>query len=389
MIIPTDKIYYPMLLSEEGMDKQRSSEEYKALWKKYLSLSPKNQDILVDEQMSIKIKILQDQFHLSAMSTGYISLFIRKIFFKELTLEECEAKIGSMLVTTGGGDPNHAKAITSFIQKEILTIEPKLTGGIVEESVPKRATMNLPILQALSQYERLGNQLITKERIRIKSQSDLVRPSISYWIKYYRDELGVGHHDSVLLGNFLFRSENGKKLAPDERERLKLLLKSLEGNFPLVIDTERQEVIFPPFQGVIATIPTIKKEMKPVTSSPLSLTEEKPIAVPQNTSQESSSSFSETGENHPRENNLAFTMHQEVPHPQSSEDATMRFSSRHIFPVEREAISQEKREKKSHLPPISGSNSIPTVPVMFEEKVKLSEPDDTNPFIIHSSSRDN
>lgn len=106
------------------------------------------------------------------------------------------------------------------------------------------------LLQALSKYENLGNQLITEERIRVKSQSEPVRPSLLHWIKYYRDELGVGHHDSVQRGQFLFRSENGRRLSAQERERVGLILKSVEENFPLSIDTERQEIIFPAFQGV-------------------------------------------------------------------------------------------------------------------------------------------
>lgn len=105
--------------------------------------------------------------------------------------------------------------------------------------------VSLPLLQALSKYEQIGNQLITAERIRVKSQPDPVRPSLLYWLKYYRDELGVGHHDSVQRGQFLFRSENGKHLSTEERERVNLILRSVEENYPLQIDTANGEIIFP------------------------------------------------------------------------------------------------------------------------------------------------
>jgi hypothetical protein len=49
-------------------------------------------------------------------------------------------------------------------------------------------------------------------------------------------------------GNFLFRSENGRRLSPEERERVNLVLKSVEENMPLEIDTEKSEIIFPVFE---------------------------------------------------------------------------------------------------------------------------------------------
>jgi hypothetical protein len=121
--------------------------------------------------------------------------------------------------------------------------------------------VRLPLLQALSKYEQLGNQLITEERLKLKSQTETVRPSLLYWIKYYRDELGVGHHSSVDRGNFLFRSENGKKLTPEERERVNLVLRSVEENVPLDIDTEQSIILFPAF---VPPAPTPRPTLPPM-----------------------------------------------------------------------------------------------------------------------------
>ncbi len=132
------------------------------------------------------------------------------------------------------------------------------------------STVKMPLLQALSKYENLGNQLITNERIKIKSQPEPVRPSLLYWIKYYRDELGIGHHSTVDRGNFLFRSENGKRLSPEERERVNLVLKSVEENYPVDIDTEHSEIIFPAF---VASAP----RPQPV---PQAVSQPAPVATP-------------------------------------------------------------------------------------------------------------
>lgn len=115
--------------------------------------------------------------------------------------------------------------------------------------------LKLPLLKALADYPRLSDQLITTEKIKLKGQSDLQRPSLANWIHYYREELGIGFHDQVTRGRFLFQSENGKRLSADERERINLLLKSIEEEFPLEIDTDRQMVIFPAKSLGAPTVP--------------------------------------------------------------------------------------------------------------------------------------
>lgn len=245
-----DRRYYPMLFM--GAGEADAIAALRRVWTAYQMLPADKKHILLSDEMPEKIKALQDTFRLNNEVIGNVTILIRKIFFGELSMAEAEAKIGSMLATTGGGDPNQARAIVQFIEQEILTLKPKPKAEetSTEEAQVAAVTANLPLLQALSQYERLGNQLITEARIKVKSQPEPVRPSLFYWLKYYRDSIGVGHHDSIQRGQFLFRSENGQKLSPEERERLSLILKSVEENFPLTIDTERQEIIFPAFQGI-------------------------------------------------------------------------------------------------------------------------------------------
>ncbi len=244
-------IYHLMLVTEDQLGNLIDQDADENEWQKLRNLSPEKKDIVLSNELVQRMMLMQEQFRLNDTSVGKINILIRKIFFGELSLAECEAKIGSMLVQTGGGDPNQARAIVEFIQREILTIQPKPDAEEAPEEA-KAVTVNMPLLQALSKYENLGNQLITEDRIRIKSQPDPVRPSLLYWLKCYREELGVGYHDNVQRGRLLFHSENGKKLSAEERERINLILKSVEENFPLSIDTERQEIIFPVFRGVLA-----------------------------------------------------------------------------------------------------------------------------------------
>ena len=239
----TSSVYYPLLSSEEMNGGFVSLEEDKEIWKQFLLLDESKKNFLASDELPEKIKELQQIFHCDDTQIEGTSVLIRWLFFGEVDEMGFQAGLQDIF-------GEQSTKVFDFIQKEILTLKPKPKVEEVspEEVKPQAVTVRLPLLQALSKYEQLGNQLVTRERIKIKSQPDPVRPSLLYWIKYYRDELGIGHHDSVQRGNFLFRSENGRRLSPEERERVNLVLKSVEENMPLEIDTEKSEIVFPVFE---------------------------------------------------------------------------------------------------------------------------------------------
>jgi hypothetical protein len=63
--------------------------------------------------------------------------------------------------------------------------------------------------------------------------------------------MGGGKHSSIDRGNYLYHSENGKKLTPIERQKISLILKSLEENISLAIDPDEQKIIFTESGGSI------------------------------------------------------------------------------------------------------------------------------------------
>jgi len=56
--------------------------------------------------------------------------------------------------------------------------------------------------------------------------------------------MGPGEHSAMDRSNYIFHSDNGRKITPIERQKLSLILKSLEEKAPLRIDPEKQVVIF-------------------------------------------------------------------------------------------------------------------------------------------------
>lgn len=213
------------------------------------------------------------------------------------------------------------------------------------ESSGIASIVKMPLLQALSKYENLGNQLITNERIKIKSQPEPVRPSLLYWIKYYRDELGIGHHSTVDRGNFLFRSENGKRLTAPERERVNLVLKSVEENYPVDIDTERSEIIFPAFVE-----PTPRPQPVPQPAPA-------PVATPATPRPKPAFNFGQGGMISGAEVKKSVAS---TPTP-----GNLSFTSKHVFPAEKPAAPAQATSPRpgTQAPrPVTQSPQPPTNP---------------------------
>lgn len=401
-----DTRYYPMLVV--GNDETDAVSALTHIWEQYKVLPQKQKAILLSAELPERLKKLQDIFHIDNGIFKNITICVRKIFFGELSLPECEAKIGSILATTGGGDPNQAKAIVEFIEKEILTIQPKPEAEEIQETIkPQRVTMNISLLQALSKYQNLGNQLITRERIRVKSQPEPVRPSLFYWLKYYRDELGVGQHDSVQRGQFLFRSENGKQLSAEERERLALILKSVEEDFPLSIDTERQEIVFPVFSGVMVN-EGLQTSVAPasarMTHSPAFIdtraNDERakkftpanaPVLRSRDTSQQRDSAATQGAAGGLRmgrgmhfsnlEQVRAVTDESYI--PAQNNVGNMSFSANHIFPAEKEITKESVSSGQTVEMPVQKPAQQEASPVLRSVASPSPKP---NPFHIHPVS---
>ncbi len=134
-------------------------------------------------------------------------------------------------------------------REDIKSVEP-----INEEREEKTITpiartltpVSISLSQALEKYKAMGEQLVTSSPIKLKIFPSPVRPSIKNWIADYQQNLGAGRHGMMERGNFLYHSENTKRLTADERQKLAIILKSLDEEEPLDIDAERQEIVFQP-----------------------------------------------------------------------------------------------------------------------------------------------
>lgn len=132
------------------------------------------------------------------------------------------------------------------VKRKIVEWEPwMLERPEAEEEERETTIASMPLLQALGEYPKLGEQPVTEARIAVPGKQDPVRPSLSNWIRAYRGELGVGYHEPTVRAKFLFDSANGKRLSSEERERLNVIIRSIEENEPVDIDTKREAIVFP------------------------------------------------------------------------------------------------------------------------------------------------
>ena len=105
-------------------------------------------------------------------------------------------------------------------------------------------TVKITLSQALQKYPALGEKLITANPIKLKIFPSPVRPSIKNWIADYHQVVGAGSHGSMERANYLYHSENTKNLNPSDRQKLAAVLKSIDENEPVTIDTENLQIIF-------------------------------------------------------------------------------------------------------------------------------------------------
>lgn len=104
--------------------------------------------------------------------------------------------------------------------------------------------VKMTLHEALEKHKNIGDQLITSLPLKLRIFPDVVRPSIKNWISDYHDHVGSGKHGTIERGNFLFHSENGKKLQSLDRLKLAEVLKALDDKDELNIDTRLEKLVF-------------------------------------------------------------------------------------------------------------------------------------------------
>ncbi|MDD5464083.1 MAG: hypothetical protein PHP62_02960 [Candidatus Moranbacteria bacterium] len=138
--------------------------------------------------------------------------------------------------------------VVQLLKKDILDKvrvlnEKPVTQRIVSQQIAKKE-IKLSLSDALLQYPKVGEQSVGSEQIKLRYFPTPVRPSIKNWITDFHDGMGAGKHSPMDRGNFLFHSENGKRLNSADRQKLGIILRSLDEQTLLTIDGDAQIILF-------------------------------------------------------------------------------------------------------------------------------------------------
>lgn len=112
-----------------------------------------------------------------------------------------------------------------------------------QSSFPQKI-IKILLSEGLHKFDKLGEQLITSQPLKLQYFPSPVRPSIKNWLADYHQIYGQGVHSEMNRVNYLFKSENARRLSNEERQRVATILKSLDLDLPINIDTNAQRIVF-------------------------------------------------------------------------------------------------------------------------------------------------
>lgn len=202
---------------------------------RFLKLSEDIKNKLASLETSRRIQDIRKRFQLSLFQMASIARLVRSYYFREVKIENFASVLSEKLKI----DQMKAQEISKHITEKIINQKSRSQGGAGDKTIEK-----LPILEALKKYPRVGEQLVTANHIKIGNNSESVRPSIRNWIMDYRFVKGNNVYEDLERGNYLFHGKNTAKLTLPERQKLSLILKSLDNNISLSVDTQRQQIVF-------------------------------------------------------------------------------------------------------------------------------------------------
>ncbi|KKQ60234.1 MAG: hypothetical protein US82_C0043G0001, partial [Parcubacteria group bacterium GW2011_GWC1_38_22] len=133
------------------------------------------------------------------------------------------------------------------------------------EIIKNTVTFSMNI--ALDKYPKIGEQTITSNPIKLQNFLEPVRPSVKNWITDFHYAMGSGKHSPIDRGNYLFHGENGKVLSAAERQKIGVILKSLDEQTLLTIDPEKEIIIFENEQSSRENTVSINREMNQIVDA--------------------------------------------------------------------------------------------------------------------------
>ncbi|MDX9856043.1 MAG: hypothetical protein WCZ08_02060 [Parcubacteria group bacterium] len=213
---PDDETY------EQAVEKQE----------KFLKLPENVKDKLVSYETADKIKNIGKHYNLNLLQMAPIARIVRSYYFGEVKEEE----FADVLAEEIGIDRKSAEEIARYVVERIINTEVR--------SLSTEKIVKLTLMQAIEKYPEIQDQIISEGLLKLQGKENLVKGSIRNWIRDYYNTVGAGNTDLMKRSSYIYYSQNSKNISNAEKQKLSVILKSLDENVPLEVDLMKKEIVF-------------------------------------------------------------------------------------------------------------------------------------------------
>ncbi len=246
---------------------------------------------LFSEQTAMNVAALAKQFSLNDVQTVQLAritglAIIKDISLPAMTLELKkslsldDAAIRQLAVSIALAQflpiRDHLISVEDFIRQlggslpavlpPLLKSSPTINYPVVTPSSAPTSTITLAqktLRQIVQENKEVLNQTLTAAPLKIADFDQLVRGTIKNWLADYVKQKGAERHDQMVRGDYLFKSDNTKKLSPQEKLLVAEILKSYDENSTLNYNEERKIIIL---ENIEKNPPQIPEKSAPVAT---------------------------------------------------------------------------------------------------------------------------
>jgi hypothetical protein len=172
---------------------------------------------------------------------GEISRIIREVYSRNLREEDIRRR----LVEKINLKPNELDLAMEDLKQIVLLV--KELGRKAEQKEKKELASQyeyLNISNIIQAYPPALQQIITSQPIKLEAYNQFVHPSVKNWLDDYREKMGTGKHTSMQRNQYLFDTENTKKLSAIERQKVAELIESYDEGRQMIFDKANKKIEF-------------------------------------------------------------------------------------------------------------------------------------------------
>lgn len=265
---PDPKIFFPLMVADIDDPALNSR-----IWDEYDELPQKEQDFITHPIVSDTLRDIYESYSLSVDNITHITRLLREFYLHHIGAEELfnalpkyipprgpevnneiletiDSKLLSYTITPE--EEKHYKSYFAELKTQKPEIDTTKWKAVEEPTETSKNKVEMTYQQALKKFPKIFRQYITQKEIILKGSNKPLPPTLKNWLSAYLQEIGPPPHEPFERSQFLFHNQNTKTLSQEERNILAYVLKIVDENAVVHVNTDT-------FQLVLPNIPATKK----------------------------------------------------------------------------------------------------------------------------------